>query len=527
MPAPVVTQNLDGDVLTLAPVRIFVSRYRLLLAFGLVGILFMGLALVAAAWWVSPATRVSSVQLSLGFLGAQDGQYPNQLPFSAEELIDPAILRTVYDRHQLQQWLELPAFESALSISQSADDLEDILREYEGRLNDGKLTGPDRQALEEEYRSRLRSAASTLYTLAWYEPGGRSPGVPAEVKAKVLADIPAVWAEQAVRGKQVLLFPSQLPGLNPSGLVPGSSDLESFAALNSRARAMEDGLASLEKLPGAGQAALPDGTTLIDLRLRLRAFREQVLPALQENLLQRTGSEAEGRRLEQSLGLQLKFRENRARASQERLAGLVDTYRDFLAGRPGAAGITEGGEPLPAAPGSLDETFLSRLLGLAQGGADRDYLKKMLAEIEAARIRAAQDELSVSELRQNLELIRSFLGRRPAERPAGTPLQPPPPPEDRSAPSPVAALQESGAQLGRLLDSSRQLVVVISEGFIGRQPELFAVNRGLLVKEVRPMGPVRLGLAFLAWAVLGSFALAGLVLLYSRSVSLGRKVAKT
>ena len=119
MPAPVATQNLDGDVLTLAPVRHLLVRYRQVLAFGLVGILLMGLALVAAAWWLSPATRVSSIQLSLGFLGAQDGQYPNQLPFSAEELLDPAVLRTVYDRHQLQQWLEFPAFESALSISQN------------------------------------------------------------------------------------------------------------------------------------------------------------------------------------------------------------------------------------------------------------------------------------------------------------------------------------------------------------------------------------------------------------------------
>jgi hypothetical protein len=333
MPAPVATQNLDGDVLTLVPGRTFISRYRLILAFGLVGILLLGITLVAVSWWVSPGTRVSSIQLSLGFLGAQDGQYPNQLPFSAEELIDPSVLRVVYDRHDLQSWLDFSSFGSSVSISQSADDLEDILRDYEGRLNDGKLTGPDRQALEEEYRSRLRSAASTLYTLAWYEPGGRSPGVPAEVKAKVLADIPVVWAEQAVRGKQVLNFSSRLPGLNPRAEEDGQSELEAFAALISRTRATEDGLVSVEKLPGASQVALPDGTTLIDLKLRLRAFREQTLPALQEALLTRVGSEREARRLAQALELQLKFRENRAQSSKDRLLGLVDTYRDFQIGR--------------------------------------------------------------------------------------------------------------------------------------------------------------------------------------------------
>jgi hypothetical protein len=527
MPAPVATQNLDGDVLTLVPVRTFISRYRLILAFGLVGILLLGITLVAVSWWVSPATRVSSIQLSLGFLGAQDGQYPNQLPFSAEELIDPSVLRVVYDRHELQSWLDFSSFGSSVSISQSADNLRDILREYEGRLGDGKLAGPARQALEQEYRSRLRSAASTLFTLAWYEPGGRFPGVPAEVKTRVLADIPAVWAEQAIRSKQALVFASRLPGLNPRPPGNGGSELEAFAALDSRARAMEEGLNLLEKLPGALQAALPDGTTLIDLRLRLRAFREQSLPAVQESLLTRAGSGGGVQRLEQALALQLKFRENRAQSSKDRLAALVDTYRDFLAGRPGAPGLTETGEPSALPGGPLDEAFLSRLLGLAQGGADRGYLKKMLAEIEAARIQAAQDEISVSEIRQNLDLVRSYRARRPEDRSAGSSLQPPPPQEDRAAPSSVAALHESGVQLGRLLDSSRQLTMVISEGFIGRQPELFGITRGLLVQEFRPIGSVRLGLALLAWGVLGTFSFLALLLVYHRAVSMGRSMKKS
>jgi len=266
---------------------------------------------------------------------------------------------------------------------------------------------------------------------------------------------------------------------------------------------------------------------LIDLKLRLRAFREQTLPALQETLLTRVGSEREARRLAQAFELQLKFRENRALSSKDRLIALVDTYRDFLAGRPGAAGITETGEPAVAAGAGLDETFLSRLLGLAQGGADRDYLKKMLAEIESARLQLAQDELSVVELRQNLELIRSLLARRVAERAPGAPLQPPPPQEDRTAPAAFAALQDSANQLGRLLDSSRQLVTAISEGYLGRTPELCGVARGFEVREVRPMGKVRLGLAFLAWGILGSFALGALLLVYHRATSLGRSVRRS
>ena len=40
------------------------------------------------------------------------------------------------------------------------------------------------------------------------------------------------------------------------------------------------------------------------------------------------------------------------------------------------------------------------------------------------------------------------------------------------------------------------------------------------------MGPVRLGLVFLAWGVLGTAVFFGLILVYHRAVSLGRQVRK-
>ena len=99
--------------------------------------------------------------------------------------------------------------------------------------------------------------------------------------------------------------------------------------------------------------------------------------------------------------------------------------------------------------------------------------------------------------------------------------------DDVVGPSAIAALQDSAHQLGRLLDSSRQLVTAISEGYLGRTPELFGVARGFEVREVRPMGEVRLGLAFLAWGVLGSFALGAMLFFYHRATSLTRSVRRS
>jgi len=358
--------------------------------------------------------------------------------------------------------------------------------------------------------------------LAWFD-GSRSPGVPLDVKEKVLADIPVLWAEQAVSTKQIYSFSSLLPGLNPNYEKEGQSEMEKFAAINNRARALEEGLASVEKLPGAATVALSDGTTVVDLKLRLRAFREQTLPSIQDSVLTQIGNNQEMLKLSQAMELQLKFRESRAKSSQDRLSALVETYRDYLAGRPGSISTDTGG-PVASTGGRFVEIFLNRLLGLAQTGADRDYLRTMLAEIEEARIEVTQAELSCQELRLNLEIVRSALAQESAERPANFPLQPPPPKEDRATSAGVGSVRDAATQLGLLLDSSRQLVNAISQSYLGHNADLFSVAGGWEVKEIQPLSRVTLVSAFVAWGVLGFFFLLGLLIINHRIVLLGRSI---
>ena len=525
MPSNSAASQFDGDVLTLSPVRTFCGRHRVALVLGLALIFLSGFGLVGSAWWVAPVTRVLSVDISLGFLGAQDGKYPNGLPFSPEDLLDPAVLRAVYDQHQISSYIQFPEFQSALSISQDSKDLQAVIREYEPRLRDGKITGPDRQALEAEYRSRLRNAASTLYILSWYESEKFPSRVPKEVKAKVLLDIPKVWANRAIETKRALLFSSRLPGLNPVPSTTSISSLEFFSALEAGTRAIGSGFASIDKLPGAVQASLKDGTTMIDLQLRLRAFREQTLPSVQELILTQIESNGEIRRLQEAVELQLKFREGRAEESKLRLAALVDSYRDFLASRPGAPGLTEEGNAISAGA-NLDETFLARILGLAQGAADSTYLKKMVQEIEQARLVFAQEDAAAVEMRQNLEIVRGAVSRLGTERPAVAALQPPPPQEDSEGPDSIVSLKESSAQLERIRNNATQIVATISQSYLGNEKQFFNVSSDLKAVEIRNMSIARIGLAFLAWSVLGAGVFIFLLIFHDRTQSLGRSIQK-
>ena len=516
---------LGGNVLTLSPVRDFFRRYRGALIFGLALILFSGFGLVGSAWWIAPVIRLMSVEVYLGFSGAQDGKYPNGLPFSPEDLLDPAVLRPVYDQHQLSPYIQFSDFQAALSISQESKDLMGVIREYEARLRDGKFSGPDRKIIETEYRSRLRNAASTLYILSWYENGKSPSRVSEEVKAKVLLDIPKVWANRVIETKQALLFSSRLLGVNPVSPSIRTSSLEFFSTLEAGTRAISEGLSSIDKLPGAVQASLKDGTTMIDLHLRLRTFKEQTLPSVQEFLLTQLESNGEIRRLQEAVELQLKFRESREEEAKLRLSALVDSYRDFLASRPGGPALSEEGDAISAGA-NLDEIFLTRIVRLTQGTPDATYLRKMVQEIEQARLALAQESAAVSEMRQNLELVRGTVLRLGTERAVAAPLQLPPPQEDLRNPASIVPPKESSAQLERIRNNASQIVAIISECYLGKQTQLFNIFSEPKVVGIRNMGIARMGLAFIAWLVLGMTTLILLLMFHDRSMSLRRSMQK-
>ena len=281
-------QQLDffrkqSPVASLAPLRTLYRSYRLWFQLGAIGLALSGLILAVTVWFTCPVTTISTIGISLDFQGAQQGKYSHGLPFSPEDLLDQSLLENLYQKHQLQQWLDFNSFKNSLSINQSGKVLNELRREYESKLGNAKLSGLERQNLEAEFQSRLKTATSSLFTISWTEYGSIARQPPRAVRQKVLEDLPLLWAETAISQKRVLLFPTSFPSLEgwtSDGGAMASDPTETVAFLSRRMKVLEKGLAVIELLPGAKQATLPDGTSLIDLQVRLRAFDEQLLPAL-------------------------------------------------------------------------------------------------------------------------------------------------------------------------------------------------------------------------------------------------------
>ena len=532
-------QQLDffrkrSPVASLAPLRTLYRSYRLCFQLGAIGLALSGLILAVAAWFTCPVTTISSIGISLDFQGAQQGKYSHGLPFSPEDLLDQSLLEKLYQKHQLQQWLDFNSFKNALSINQSGAALNELRREYESKLGNAKLTELERQNLEAELQSRLKTATSSLFTISWTEFGRHARQPPRAVRQKVLEDLPVLWAENAISQKRVLLFPTSFPSLvgwTPNGGAMVSDPTETVASLSRRMKILEKGLAAIELLPGAKQATLPDGTSLIDLQVRLRAFDEQLLPVLRQRLFAGAGSEQALKQLLAILeGIEQEHTGQLSLAS-DRLKALILTYQDYLASMtadtvtPTPVSANSGANQVSGETQGQDSflsqlSLLSQLLDFASSTADQPYRQKWVDQISQSRLEVGRLEVLVNKDMENTAQARVALAAKVLEKTKGlasSAIQPPPPREDR-------AVQTDGAGIGvkelnalrKLSEDSKSLVAIISQNYIALSSVLFSISQPFWVGEIRAIKATTVIIGVGTWLILGSAVLALLVFVHSR-----------
>jgi len=526
-------QNLADDTVSLAPLKSFLHAVRLWFWIGISGLAIFGLIVAGVVWVTTPRILYGSLGISINFLGSQQGTYPNQLPFSPEDLLAPSILRHVYEKNRIQDVCAFEEFETAFSIRQDGSALEGIAQEYADRLSNKKLSGPERLRLQEELRNRLKTVRSTEYQLIWEQP---ERGAPPDLQAKVLEDIPRTWSEEALKVKRVLEFPVPLPnprapfdleyaGANPSG---------AFDQLAERANALGTGLGLIAALPGANQAALPDGVSLVDLQIRHRSFVEQDLEGFQNRILFQQASAAETALIQEALSYQIRSREEELELAQRRVKMLTRSLDDYLKGRrlrptsaenlPNQAGQSGDNQEkgITEDLGNAEIPLLGRLEEVATVQQEQSYRRDFIEKITLAREDVSQKQARLEESRRNTFLVKKTAPTPPppvsaakaggTADPGGGALQTltPIPTLDPMEFSPV------WNQLNSLIGMSESLVGVISKNYLGDNVTLYTVTRPYEQKMVAGIRPKTLALFLVAWVALGSAILVGVLCTYYR-----------
>ena len=195
-------QSQAGDEIDLlALLRSVVRTWRVALT-ALVAVTLVFGAYKAIKIAFLPSEVIYSKPIRLTFKGADKLQFPNEAKFSYGDIIAPAIASIVHERNHLNDYgVSVEDLQQSLTAEPYAPTYPLIILKYQKKMADKKLTVEQLSELEANMWSDVKQATSgTVLISMQFE----KISLPRDVASKVLADIPAIWAEKTIRDKGVL-----------------------------------------------------------------------------------------------------------------------------------------------------------------------------------------------------------------------------------------------------------------------------------------------------------------------------------
>jgi hypothetical protein len=500
---------VDEDIVSLAPLGKLIWRYRRWLMVCFFGCGLAGVGLLAILALVMPQTTNASLGLGLKFARAGKGEYPNRQPFSPNDLLATDILKKVYDGNRLEGYLEFDDFKNSLAVKSSGDPLVSLQLEYEVRLKERKLTLEERERFEKEYRTRRQAINNLEYSILWTQKSWLAKMVPASVKAKVLEDIPRFWAEDAVYTKKMLAMADFLPTR-----IQNENSVEKIVSnaidIGVRSRVLSKGLAELSGLPGGIQLKLPNGTTLVDLRDRLRVLREVGLNRIQEALVTFSADKEEKIKLQEMLRGRLRSREKAFFLEKSKLEPIEKGYRDYLASRRGVdsgrSGTPRGlGDGAGATTFQISDNFLGKWIEMTKPFADEEYRQALVDQISSERQGVLEMEFNVEEIKLYLDSINQEETKRELTIPKD-PARMGSQPNKLSQKEALQVMQETATELNSIIKDGEEIRNQSWKHLIQPKTILYTINTPFEINSrgsflsLRMAGMLLVGFIFLGMA---------------------------
>lgn len=333
--------------------------------------------------WLQPRRTIVTLHFRPTFDGAKEGEYPNKLKFGPSDVVASTVVTKVYESNALQGYCPYQAFASSLYVDASSPAARMLEHDYAARLGDARLTQPDRERLQAEYRERLEGLEQQFRVS--YMQSAECAELPHEVASKALGQLLEVWAQEADQRRGVLKM--RVSVLTPNVLAvqfpADGSRLIRAELIRAALVKVIANVREVEELPGAELIHLEGGErSFVEVRTRLeelvRARLEPVIPATGES---RSGDAF--RWVQESLEATLVNQ----RAAEQRANAYLTALREYsgiqgmapTAGEPGGrSGPTSDVQALTP---QIDRTFIDRIVELSEPNAEfRQELSREMVE---------------------------------------------------------------------------------------------------------------------------------------------------
>jgi len=463
---------------------------RLMLA--LTGTVVLAVCLWAFSSYVfAPLEHRAGLEFQLIFDGVDAGEYPNGLPFSRGDLIAAPILEEVYDANDLERYFSYYEFKNKVFILEGNRALELLGFEYQGKLSANGLTPVVRNQLEEEYLQKREGLHIAQYSLNFVQAGSLT-SLPDVLMSKVLNDILATWAAQAVTRRGVLKYQVGLFTADALRDELATSDdyLVRADVLHGKVRRIVESVGELETLPGASTLAVEGvGKSFTEIRVEMEDLVRYRLEPLIEQLVTNSLVTEQGKSYVSTRHVQISRNRRVAKEREVSLESALRLYR-YEQDAPGSRSVAEdrGGALTTDEIGTttlipqMGDSFLDRIIGLATESANllfRQNLTIQMLEAKEETARLIDEQLFLDWLKQLLTVPDS--NRRGDRDPELVAVM-------------EARLSRVSAAVVEALDQANTLYTELSTQNLNPRTNLFTITNPFTVTTLRSTSLRKLGL---------------------------------
>jgi hypothetical protein len=377
-------------------------------------LLILSIAVLLSLRTIFPPTRTFISQFHFTFPAAESGRYPNDIPFSINEILDPAIIDTVYEQLELDRYgLDRNEFYGAFSIRPFLLTESEIAERYRQQLADRRLSFVERERLEQQLKNRLAQDSRGAAELSFLP--SRRPVVPVSVGRAIVHKVPLVWSRFVIEKKGVLRIPGFTAAVNV--IAPDAIDRRPLplviVGLIEGSERLDERLTELLKIPGVLTERDPAaGKSIRDIERDLHDLQLFHINPLRAQLVYYRFDDG-GNVLQQIAERHINEIETRVAgfaAQAESIGSSITEYVQAitaLRGRPVErravdTGMASGGATIP----QVGESFIDRIIELTRQDRETEQVRAYIAERTQKQFELNQRAITLrSEQRRWKELL--------------------------------------------------------------------------------------------------------------------------
>ncbi|HTF96206.1 MAG TPA: hypothetical protein VL995_08745 [Cellvibrio sp.] len=222
-----------------------------------------------------------SKPIRLTFPNAHNLTFPSGAKFAYSDIVSPAVVKIAYDRNNIAEaGISVAELQAALTATPHSPQYPLILKRYGMLMSDKKLSADQIGNLQKQMEKDVEQAVAgeALITLRL-----KKKQLPEEIVNRILSDIPAIWADAAIKQKGVLNINVQLASANSINrdLILNEDPLVAADIISEKLQILRLNISKLSEYEGAQSISDPQtGMKILDLTYAVDDMSNYLLGSL-------------------------------------------------------------------------------------------------------------------------------------------------------------------------------------------------------------------------------------------------------